>query len=240
MNSVNASIGFSNFQIRLGRSPRLIPPLVPNLLTPTTSTDADTLRARNLISQLQEDVAEAKDNLLRAKVSQSHYANQSRSPEIPFKVGDMVMLSTLHRRQEFKKKGEKRAAKFFPRYDGPYKIIDTHPETSDYTLELPNSPNTYPTYHASVLKPHPPNDPSLFPSREFAQPQPILTTDGLEEFFIQEIIDSRQRGKGWQYLVQWTGYRPEHNRWLAGSSLDKCAALDTWLARETIAGEATW
>lgn len=149
------------------------------------------------------------------------------------------MLSTLHRRQEFKKKGEKRAAKFFPRYDGPYKIIDTHPKTSDYTLEIPNSPNAYPTYHASILKPHLPNDPSLFLSREFAQPQPILTPDGLEEFFVQEIIDSRQCGKGWQYLVRWTGYGPEHDRWLAGSSLDECAALDAWLARETVEGEAT-
>src|ERR1700691_5603365 len=99
-----------------------------------------------------------KDNLVQAKVFQTHYANQNRSPDFAFKLGDQVMLSTLHRRQEYKKKGEKRAAKFFPQYDGPYHIIDVHVETSNYTLELLNSPNTYPTYHASELKNFLPND----------------------------------------------------------------------------------
>ena len=74
------------------------------------------------------------------------------------------MLSTLHQCQQFKNKGEKQAAKFFPRYDGPYDIIDKHLATSNYTLELPNSPNMYPTYHAFELKLFVPNDVSLFPS----------------------------------------------------------------------------
>jgi hypothetical protein len=201
MNSVNASTGFSNFQIRLGRSPRLIPPIVPASLISPVLNDSDAMRAKGVIEKLQTDVAEAKDNLFQAKVSQTFYANQNRSPKIPFKIGDKVMLSTLHRRQEFKKKGEKRAAKFFPRYDGPYNIIDVYTETSNYTLELPNSPNTYPTYHASELKPFLANNANLFPSRELSQPQPVVTSDGLEEYLVQEIIDSRRRGKGWQYLV---------------------------------------
>ena len=111
------------------------------------------------------------------------------------------MLSTLHCHQEFKKKGEKQATKFFPWYDGPYNIIDVHVETLNYTLELPNSPNTYPTYHASELKAAPSNDLTLFPSCELAQPHPIVTSEGLEEYHVQEIIDSQQCGKGWQYLV---------------------------------------
>ena len=177
MNSVNASTGFSNFQIRLGHSPRLIPPLVPQTSHPTLSDTEEALHARDLIVQIHTDVVEAKDNLLQAKVFQTHYANFNRSPEIPFQLGDKVMLSTLHRRQEYKKKGEKRAAKFFPHYDGPYDIIDVHAVSSNYTLELPNSPNMYPTYHASELKPYLPNDPHLFPSRELSQPLPVLTSD---------------------------------------------------------------
>src|SRR5882762_8116442 len=34
MNSMNASTRFSNFQMRLSRSPRLIPPIVPYALNP--------------------------------------------------------------------------------------------------------------------------------------------------------------------------------------------------------------
>ena len=131
------------------------------------------IRARDLITRLNDDVAEAKDNLTQAKVFQTHFANKNK-----------VMLSTLHRQQEFKQKGDDRVAKFFPRYDSPYDIINTHVETSNYTLELPNSPNVYPTYHTSELKACVPNDPVLFPSCKHARPGPIMTDDGLEEFLV--------------------------------------------------------
>ena len=233
MNSLNASTGFTNFQIRLGRSPQVIPPLVPTQAPMDPhSTDQDTAQAIQIIEQIETDVAEAKDNLLQAKVFQTHYANLNRSPEIPYNIGDKVMLSTLHRRQQYKKKGGKRAAKFFPHYDGPYDVVDSHAETSNYTLELPNAPNTFPTFHASELKPFIPNDPVLFPHMELLQPLPILMPDGLEEFHVQEILDSRRRGCGIQYLVRWIGYGPEHDHWLAGSTLNDCEVLDVWQDKE--------
>ena len=151
MNSINAWTSFSNFQLRLGRSPCIIPPIIPDGLTHPISAPSETICTQIVIDQLQTDVTEAKDNLLQVKVFQTHYANLNRSPKIPFAIGDKVMLSTLHCCQEFKKKREKRAAKFFPCYDGPYNIIDMHTGTSNYTLELPNTPNTYPTYHSSEL-----------------------------------------------------------------------------------------
>lgn len=55
----------------------------------------ETILAQSLIMQLNNDVAEAKDNLLQAKVFQSHFSNKNRSPKIPFNIGDKVMLSTL-------------------------------------------------------------------------------------------------------------------------------------------------
>jgi len=38
-----------------------------------------------------------------------------------------------------------------PKYDGPWKIIKTFPEKLEYTLELPNSSNIFPSIHASQL-----------------------------------------------------------------------------------------
>jgi hypothetical protein len=111
------------------------------------------------------------------------------------------MLSTLHRCQEYKKKGEHWVAKFFLRYDGPYVIINAHPETLSYTLELPNSQNIFPTFHASELKCFFENDATLFPSWKLPQLGPILTSNGLEEFQVQEIIDSCWRGCGYHFLV---------------------------------------
>src|SRR6202050_1628624 len=67
MNLVNASTGFSNFQICLGRSPRLIPPIVSTTVTLPRSDAVEALCAQNLITTIETDVAEARDNLIQAK-----------------------------------------------------------------------------------------------------------------------------------------------------------------------------
>jgi len=224
MNTINASTKFSGFQLHLGRSPRVIPPIIPQTLPLELLNAADT--AMTTIQQLTNDVAEARDNLLLTKITQTFHANASRGTDPNYKPGDLVMLSTKHRRHEYKKKGERRTAKFFPRWDGPFRITDSHPEASTYTLDIPT--NAYPLYHSSELKPHTPNDPTLFPDREFSQPGPVLTANGLEEHAIEEIIDSRRRGRGWQFLVRWTGYGPHHDEWLPAAELNDCEALDLW------------
>ena len=50
----------------------------------------------------------------------------------------------------------------------------------------------------------------------------------LEEHTIQEIIDSRHRGRGWQFLVHGSGYGPHHDKWLPAAELNDCEALDLW------------
>src|SRR6267154_1620525 len=114
MNSINTSTGFSNFQIRLSRSPRIIPPIVPNNLAHSPPKEEETIQAQSLIIRLHDDVAEAKDNLLQVMVFQLHFVNKNWSPEIPFNIGNKVMLLILHHHRGFKCKGDKRAAKFFP------------------------------------------------------------------------------------------------------------------------------
>jgi len=226
MNTVNTSTGFSGFQLHLGRSPRLIPPIVPTNLPDNLRSAAS--NAEDVASLIQTDVMEAQDNLLQAKIFQEHYANSNRGEEFVYQVNDEVMLSTFNRRRDFRKKGEKRSAKFFPRWDGPYKIIKSHPESSSYTLELPAGRGEFPTYYASELKLHVPNDPALFPSREHARPGPVLTPDGLQEHEIDRILDSRPRGRGYQFLVRWKGFGPEDDEWLRAGLLEDCEALDVW------------
>ena len=118
-----------------------------------------------------------------------------------------------------------------PRYDGPYTIIDVNEANSTVTLDLPNSPNIFPTFHTSVVIPYIENDASLFPNREFSKPPPITSEDGTEEYFIRDIIDERRCGRGHRYLVRWVGYGSEEDRWLSGSDLKDTEALDIWLAK---------
>jgi hypothetical protein len=224
MNTVNSSTGFSPFQLRMGRAPQVIPPLVQGV------GEITDIRATTVIEKLQQDVLEAKDNMLRAKTAQSLAVNVHRADAFPFQKNDRVLLSTLHRRQDYKAKDDKRVAKFMPRYDGPYRVTETAPEISTVTVELPNHPNMFPTFHSSQVHPFIENDPELFPARTLAKPPPVFINDE-EEFFVERILDERRRGRGTQYLVRWLGYRPEEDRWLPRCELDDCEALDIWLAK---------
>jgi hypothetical protein len=55
-----------------------------------------------------------------------------------------------------------------------------------------------------------------------------VTNKGLEEFLVEEIIDSRRRSCGWQFLVCWLEYGPEHDLWITLSELINCEVLDQW------------
>jgi hypothetical protein len=136
MNTVNASTGYSGFQLRMGRSAHVIPPLVPTRLSDHTKDTSEGMLAINFLAELETDVAHAKDCLLQAKLAQSVSANSKRSNEDAYAVGDLVLLSTKNHRNEYKKKNEKRVAKFFPRFDGPFRVVKSNPESSTYSTVL--------------------------------------------------------------------------------------------------------
>ncbi|PIL28861.1 hypothetical protein GSI_08907 [Ganoderma sinense ZZ0214-1] len=230
MNTVNASTGFSPFQLHLGRSPRLIPPVV-NQPVPSSASDAEVSElARSIIDALQTDIMEAQDNLLASKLAQASAANAHRAPERVYAEGDRVLLSTFHRRREYVRKRDGRTAKFMVRFDGPYEVLRAHPETSVYTLKLPDSMRIFPTFHASLLRPFVENDATRFPSRTRSHPGPIVTADGQEEWLVESILDRRRRGRGFQYLVRWAGYGPEADLWLPGKEVEDLEALDRFEA----------
>ncbi|THG92770.1 hypothetical protein EW026_g8249 [Hermanssonia centrifuga] len=169
MNTVNASTGFTPFQLHCGRQPRIIPPLQKPEVH-----DTDSIDAAKVIAQLETDVMEAQDNLLLAKSNQAFHADKTRGPESVYSVGDKVMLSTFHRRRDFMQRGDHRVAKFMVRWDGPYLIHCAWPESSLYELELPGHTNIFPKFHASLLKRHIANDDTRYPSRAHEEPAPTF------------------------------------------------------------------
>ncbi|GLB37187.1 hypothetical protein LshimejAT787_0402380 [Lyophyllum shimeji] len=227
MNTVNASTGFSGFQLKSGFSPRILPPLVPCPVVNGAEEDM----ALRVLRAIELDFHEAMDNMIASKIAQAHHANKSRGKEEIFDVGDQVMLSTVNCRWKYMQKKDGRVAKFMPRFDGPYEVMHAHPESSSYTLKLPDGVNVLPTFHASLLKHYEANDNDLFPSRMLSMPGPIVTEDGEEESFIDKIVDERNRGRGKQYLVRWRGYGPEHDLWRPGREMEDTEALDVWLKR---------
>jgi hypothetical protein len=115
-----------------------------------------------------------------------------------------------------------------PRFDGPYPIVSANPESSTYTLDLPQHTNVYPMFHVSELKRHVPNNAELFPSRELQRPGPIVTPSGQELWEIERILDKQKRGRGHQYLIRWCGYGPEADVWVPGQELENTSLLQDY------------
>lgn len=234
MNTINNLTGFLPFQLKMGRSPRIIPPLVETALADADDEGDAAVTAVEIIHQLERDVKVAQDHLLKSKTDQAIYANWRRGKELAYEVGQKVMKNTLHKRQAFKSAGEYRVAKWFPRFDGPYLVTSAHPETSTYVLKLPDSDVPEETFHARLLKPYKSNNPLLFPDRanQRPQPAPILNEKGEEEYLVEKIVEEKKWGKGRRFLVRWQGYGPEADRWVPGSEMEDTEALDIWEHRE--------
>jgi hypothetical protein len=194
--------------------------------------DLTNIHATTVIERLQLNVLEVKDNMLWAKISQSLAANKHRTDAFPFEKGSRVVLSMLHQHQDYKVKDEKWVSKFMPRFDGPYLVMETAPKISMVTIDLPNHPNTFHTFHTSQVRPFVENNKELFPSHKLEEPLPVFVDE--EQFFVDHILDEHKRGRGLQYLVRWLGYGPEEDRWLPGRELDDCEVLNIWLAKKDL------
>ncbi len=234
MNTLNSSTGLTPFQLHFGKSPRILPPLTEL----ETESEAIEKTAHELAARMTSLEIEAQDNLLNAKVSQACHANTHRDLRFPFKVGDRVVLSTLHRRREYKSSDGHRAAKFMPRFDGPYSVVAVDEAHSTVTLDLPEKPNIFPVFHTSEVQPFTENNGTLFPEHALIPPDPV-TINGYKEFFIDKIINQRRRGRGLQYRVRWRGEGPEGDKWLPAKELEDCEALDKWLRRQDPAATST-
>jgi hypothetical protein len=144
--------------------PWMLPLLTPeNIQSVRQDFPTDVANALNTIISLTMDVADAHDTMIASQVAQAHTANMHRSKEADFNIGNFTYLSTAHRRHKYLNGNNKQVAKFMPQLDGPYTIVSANPESSTYTLDLPDHTNIYPTFYVSELKCHVPNNAELYP-----------------------------------------------------------------------------
>jgi hypothetical protein len=138
------------------------------------------------------------------KAAQARYedqANKTRRPARRFTEGQSVWLDARNIKTLRPQK------KLDWKNLGPFRIRKVVSPYA-YELELPPVMRIHPVFHVSLLKPAV-QDP--LPSQR-PEPPPPVEVDGLEEWEVEEVIDSRydRRGRGGRprlkYTVKWVGY----------------------------------
>ena len=129
-------------------------------------------------------------------------ANRRRRPAPDLVPGQKVWLLRRHISTT------RPSSKLDVRRLGPYPIIGPIGRSA-YKLLLPPSMKIHPVFHVSLLELHVAN---TFPGRVVPTPLPTQV-DGLPEFEVNKILDSKFRRRKLFYLVDWVGYNHSEQTW---------------------------
>jgi hypothetical protein len=126
-------------------------------------------------------------------------------------IGDRVFLDTLNISMTHPTK------KFTYHYLGPFLAV--HPVSlHTYHLKLSRFLSClYPVFHVVKLMPAP-LDP--IEGRRACPPPPSEIVGGEARYEVEEVRNSRMRGRRLQYLVRWKGYGHKENLWLSEGDLN--------------------
>ena len=153
---------------------------------------------REFAENMKEAIMSAHDAIIASRVQQTVQANKKRRPAT-FQEGDLVYLSTKNISMP---KG--RARKLAPKYLGPFPITKVIKEGATYQLGLSDEltkRGVNRAFHASLLRPHVPNDDRRFPGRLPIQIPGFREKP--EEWIVDRIVTHHGKGLGSEFLIHW-------------------------------------
>ena len=206
-NAKNSSTQMSPFYANYGYHPRA------SLRVHTEPSTYENPAAESLAERLESVHNELQTTLKHAQETYKRKFDRKANPAPSFKVGDLVWLN---RRNIATTRPSRKLD--FKRF-GPFKILKVIGESkAAFQLQLPPQWQIHDVFHASLLDPHQQND---IKGRKQLVPQPPDIVEGTPEYEVEEILDSKRRGRGRElwYLVDWKGYSPEERTWEPAKNL---------------------
>jgi hypothetical protein len=167
------------------------------------------------IKDLNRTRTEAQAALQEAQYQAKEQYDRNKQRSRNYKIGDQVLLegTNITTKQPTKKLAPKRY--------GPFKIIEIVGQGA-YRLELPDNWIIHPVFNEALLTPF--RKPE-FPQQEGQEPWIPDIVGEEEEYEIEEIRDSRRRGRGVQFLTHWKGYPDEEDTWIPKSHLQNASEV---------------
>ena len=155
---------------------------------------------KRFINQVLTNLGMAHDAIIESRVNQTRQSNKRQKAETSFTVGDKVYLSTQNLNLP-----RGRARKLMPKFIGPYKVTDSHPEISRYTPDLPpelKAQRIVRSFHVSLLHQYHTSDDAVFPKHEVCTFYDFGDAED-NEWLVDDIIAHKWEENNISFLVQW-------------------------------------
>jgi hypothetical protein len=161
-----------------------------------TEGQSPVAKGEAFVARLREATVFAQAAIASAQERQEEYANQGRQAAEQFHVGDRVWL-------KLKNIKTNRPSKKLDWLNAKYEVTEV---ISSHSYRLNTPPGIHPVFHVSMLR-RAVDDPLPSQVQDDTQPPAVIAEDtGEQEWFVEEILEARKRGRGHQVLVKWAGY----------------------------------
>ena len=192
-----------------GQHPRL--GLEPTRETRLEALDEFTTRMETATNEARSALSKAADDMAR-------FYDLHRQAAPTYKIGDKVWLNAqnITTTRPMKKLDHK--------WLGPY-VVNKVVSRNAYGLQLPPSfGRTHPVFSVNLLCPY---EKDLIPERHAQPPPPPIIRDGVPEYEVERILDSRIHRGRLEYLVRWKGYGAADDLWLPARDVSGARRLVT-------------